>query len=987
MPSGPATPLTVSLDAASTGEPISPYVYGQFIEHQGRCIYGGIWAEMLQDRKFYYPLNYSNGRYEDEAQKSPWQAASTDTVITMDSDNAYVGEHSPRVTVGGETPRGIMQAGLALRQGREYTGRVVLRGSGAVSVAISLVWGANPEDRATIPSEVSNTGYTTAIFRFNAGGDTDDGRLEILGRGEGDFLIGAVSLMPADNVNGMRADTLQLLEELGAPVYRWPGGTFVNIYNWQNAVGDHDKRPPFLNNAYWSEIVESNDFGPDEFMLLMKLLDAEAYVTVGAVTAADAELAAAEVEYFNGGQGTTMGQLRAANGHPEPYGVRFWGVGNETMTYAPLNDYVELHKQMAAAMRAVDPASMIVAVGGYGVHIQPGEDWGMTMLTEAGSLMNLISEHFYAGDTPEGLSDDLVEYSHAIAEGFESPMEAHRGWRQQYPEFQDIGLAFDEWNYIWNDRPSPYGEAGVRYVFKDALGIATAQHEFIRNSDVVYMANTHAVNVNGHIKTTATDAAFEATALPLVIYRHHFGTLPISIDTDTSPLDVAAAWTEERSALTIGAVNPTEENYALTLDLQNAQLTGGGQFWIVTSDDPLAYNEPGQPPRVVIQEGTVTGDSSTLTVPALSAILYRLPAAAGTTSAPSPQATQSAGQSSLFRFINTFQVTPDDYHVNAGFVRVNYIQSTGNLAVTFGGYPTQAGTALYGCQQTGDYYKEYTLDMVEMGKRGALLCDRHGDLGSLLIGDDFYLAGMDQDPVSGYAGWKIIKYDAATWEVVTELFHPLYRIGEQEYKRNGDPMLAYVNGQLDISAGYNENGAPPPTASHHQFFTTALEFLSEKILTDTPHIDGASMIYLDGTYYFVTADAFDGDVVVMQYDQNWNYLGVKTLIEQAHFSTGLAYDGKRFYLAYLDTSQRTTPGFLPVYLNVHLAVFDRQWNLVEDLAVTSYVPDDHQQPGRPSVLLHGNRVYVSYDVGDETAPDPLLTMQGYVSVYELTQKP
>jgi alpha-N-arabinofuranosidase len=64
MPSGPATPLTVSLDAASTGEPISPYVYGQFIEHQGRCIYGGIWAEMLQDRKFYYPLNYSNGRYE-----------------------------------------------------------------------------------------------------------------------------------------------------------------------------------------------------------------------------------------------------------------------------------------------------------------------------------------------------------------------------------------------------------------------------------------------------------------------------------------------------------------------------------------------------------------------------------------------------------------------------------------------------------------------------------------------------------------------------------------------------------------------------------------------------------------------------------------------------------------------------------------------------------------------------------------------------------
>jgi len=352
--------------------------------------------------------------------------------------------------------------------------------------------------------------------------------------------------------------------------------------------------------------------------------------------------------------------------------------------------------------------------------------------------------------------------------------------------------------------------------------------------------------------------------------------------------------------------------------------------------------------------------------------------------APSAQATQLSGQSSLFKFVTTVQVTPDTYNLNAGFVRVSYIQSTSNLVVTFNGNPTAQGTATDGCQQTGNYYKEYTLDMVETGKRGALQCELYADLGSLMIGDYFYTVNMSGDGVD--AGWKIIKYDSATWEKVAEPFHPLYRIGEPEYKRNGDPMLAYVNGQLDISAGYNQNGTPPPTASHHQFFTTDLEFMGEKILTDTPHIDGASMIYLDGVYYFITADVFDGDVVVMQYDQDWKYLGVKTLIEQAHFSTGLAYDGNRFYLAYLDTSQRTDPGFLPVQLNVHLAVFDRQWNLVEDLAVTSYVPVDPQQPGRPWVILRDNRVYVSYDVADESAPDPLLTMQGYVSVYELSHR-
>jgi hypothetical protein len=250
------------------------------------------------------------------------------------------------------------------------------------------------------------------------------------------------------------------------------------------------------------------------------------------------------------------------------------------------------------------------------------------MLNKAGDFMELISEHVY-GDVD---LDDLTVHASNISLPIRSNLSAHRQSLQQNPGLGHIRVALDEWNYSWWDFPQVYGEAGPRYPFANALGVAEALHEIFRNSDMIYMANTHPVNVHGHIKTTATDAAFEATALPLIIYRHQFGTLPIIVSSNTSPLDVAAAWTEDHQSLTVAAVNPTQDNIALTLDLKNAELNGGGQFWIVTSDDLQVYNEPGLPPRVVIQEGNLAGDPSTLMAPAMSVILYKLPARTSTAS-------------------------------------------------------------------------------------------------------------------------------------------------------------------------------------------------------------------------------------------------------------------------------------------------------------------------------------------------------------------
>jgi hypothetical protein len=124
---------------------------------------------------------------------------------------------------------------------------------------------------------------------------------------------------------------------------------------------------------------------------------------------------------------------------------------------------------------------------------------------------------------------------------------------------------------------------------------------------------------------------------------------------------------------------------------------------------------------------------------------------------------------------------------------------------------------------------------------------------------------------------------------------------------------------------------------------------------------------------------------MMKYDSDWQYLGMKTLRQEAHWSQGMVFDGEYFYVAYLDTSQRTLPTFFPVYPNVHLAVFDRNWDLVHDRIVTNFTRSDNKMGGRPWVILHGNRLYVSYDVDavNSTTQEEEAKWQAYVSIYEI----
>jgi len=210
----PQQPIVATLDAGKVGDPISKYDYGMFIEHLGNIINHGLWSEMLDDRKFYFPIDSAP---EKEPAGNPmrarfmklkkWRPIGPDEFVVMDHDHPYVGEQSPEIKLQSDTAHGIQQAGLVLRKGKMYTGRVVLSGSPQVRVKVSLVWGPDAKDRQTIPINALHAAYAKFPLKFTAPADTDDARFEIAGVGTGSFHVGTVSLMPADNVQGFRADT------------------------------------------------------------------------------------------------------------------------------------------------------------------------------------------------------------------------------------------------------------------------------------------------------------------------------------------------------------------------------------------------------------------------------------------------------------------------------------------------------------------------------------------------------------------------------------------------------------------------------------------------------------------------------------------------------------------------------------------------------------------------------------------------------------
>jgi alpha-N-arabinofuranosidase len=643
--------ITATIDAAKTSAPVSPYLYGQFIEHIADTVNRSVWAEMIDDRKFYYTIDSktaapaaSRGR-----QPNPWRPIGPDESVVMDSEHAYTGEHSPLIKLDGTAPRGVVQAGVVLKKGRAYSGRVVLAGDAGANVTVSLVWGSGPNDRQTVPIKGLKSAYSKFPLSFTAGADATDGRIEIAGAGKGAFHIGAVSLMPADNNHGFRVDTIALLMAQHSGMYRWPGGNFLSAHEWRDAIGDIDKRPPKWDPVW--NALQPNDVGTDEFFYMTELLGVETFLSVNAGFG-DAHSAADLVEYVTGSINTPMGKLRAANGHPAPYKVKWWGIGNEMwgdfqFGYMALKQYVFKNNLFGEAMRKVDPTIKLVGDGNTPrmADILTERDWSGTMLTNCLKYIDVMSEHFYVYEggqrtsqaqrtNPPPVDDSVIDTVHRVPNSVRSKVEVYEEYYRRIPALKtnNVPIAIDEWAY-----------SRLPANMKQTLGNALAFHEMFRHTDVIQMAgHTMATSV---LDFNPNEAALNATGLLFKLYRDHMGTTPVAVDgnspplppvrpgpggaaqtrpnagSPTWPLDVSAALSADGKLLTIAIVNPTEAAQDIDFAIQGARLNGKGRMWRLSGPNLTAM--AGLTHREVqLTEAPVNEAPKTFRVAPLSIELY-----------------------------------------------------------------------------------------------------------------------------------------------------------------------------------------------------------------------------------------------------------------------------------------------------------------------------------------------------------------------------
>ncbi|MHC4105641.1 MAG: beta-L-arabinofuranosidase domain-containing protein, partial [Planctomycetota bacterium] len=196
----------IKIDAERKAEPISKYIYGQFIEHLGRCIYGGIWAEMIEDRKFYFPITPEYNPYRRRRNiprdnpfavvgASPWQIVGSLDSVTMVKEDSFVGEHTPLIQPG----NGIQQLDLGLVKNKQYVGYIYLKPKAeSTNVSVSLHWGNEFQESESIQILIVSKGYGRFPFKFTAGAATSKGmlKIEVADIAMGPCFIGTVSLMP-----------------------------------------------------------------------------------------------------------------------------------------------------------------------------------------------------------------------------------------------------------------------------------------------------------------------------------------------------------------------------------------------------------------------------------------------------------------------------------------------------------------------------------------------------------------------------------------------------------------------------------------------------------------------------------------------------------------------------------------------------------------------------------------------------------------------
>jgi alpha-L-arabinofuranosidase len=623
-------------------QPISPLIYGNFIESGfGRQV-DGMWAELLANRSFeeVTPLKESvwdwlARRPGDDLSREPWwHSGYEEHPWYLAPGNAEARLEHPRywdfhhglqsASVANRStaqPARLAQDGIYVRRGVSSrfsgflrAGDVVARDDAPVAVSIGLY---REKDFAAPLVESRIEGVRSAWHHFSA--QLANGEFE----GRASFAIAVppgasvvmdgLSLVPEDNVRGWRKEVVEALKRVRPPIIRFPGGCFASFYDWRDGIGPRANRCP-RESEYWGGL-ENNDVGTAEFVTLCRMIGAEPFLCVNVMTGTAAQ-AADWVAYANAPPAHPLGALRERHGYAEPFAVTYWELDNETYRkYGPI-EYAERCVTFARTMKAVDPKIRLVMVGYWRFR-----DFLPAMLEIAGPAIDLVTDRGLDEAYLRGVLEDLRAYNKKsgrqirlcntewLAPSDDVPVVPDALNRQ--PSASELTLQNRQirWRYAMN--------AARQLLVFQRLGGEFAFANFNN------LANTWGQNV---IECPKEGAYLSATGRVFELLSVSPAAWPLRIEgaAENPGIPVGAAWDRERKALVITALNYRGREVELAFDLALPNFKPkAADISILRAPSPASYNtlaDPNAIARSDRRQETAAPDRFVVTAPPYAVI-------------------------------------------------------------------------------------------------------------------------------------------------------------------------------------------------------------------------------------------------------------------------------------------------------------------------------------------------------------------------------
>lgn len=553
---------TITIDAARAAPfRIPRTVYGTFLENIGNSIFGGVSAQLLDNPSFEnYPasLETLRERFSDPqfAQSTrmglplPWLPLHAEDGWRYEPRRGNAVNSDQYLYVMGRAGHevGIRQSVyLPVERELDYAG-VVFATSRSSPAQIEMSFRKHDDPDHALTSTKVNVPEGSSWNKFSFRLTLSPGTMKPLEavdfvvsvNGDVRVSLDEIRLYPEDAVDGMDPDVIRMAKQLNSPLLRY-GGNFTSGYHWRNGVGPLDQRPTILNQS-WG-IPDYNEFGTDELMDFCSRIGAQPQICLN-LGSGTPEEARSWVEYCQGAVTTKEGALRAANGHPNPYPVAAWELGNELWGHFQIGwqtpeGYASRYTSFYNAIRDLVPPSTMIFANGADVDFY--KDWNGALIRQDGSELNYLTTHFVVGMTEmanrRADRNSTLAADFSIPEGVAEALENLRNQIDSDPATRGrIKIAFTEWLFL-----SPEGSSLPRF---DNLGGAVlgaawmnmilSHADFVPVSDMTGLVDFAGIQKDkGRVYATPQYWAFD-------LYSNHAGDQVIGTETRVREYDVHA---------------------------------------------------------------------------------------------------------------------------------------------------------------------------------------------------------------------------------------------------------------------------------------------------------------------------------------------------------------------------------------------------------------------------------------------------------------